>query len=227
MQLNNWKVIEKLEFVNRTIKGFNWTVIGSFKLVEFDQFNKRSVCIMLKIFINPGHDMDLDPGACANGIREVDIALAIGEKVKKTMEVIGYPCQLLQSDNLNGETKGKPNVCATANNSGADIFISIHCNSAANASAKGTETLVYALDGGKSNILAKCIQAQIVNSLNMIDRGVKARPDLCVLRETSMPAVLVETAFISNEEDAYKLMYRLKEFANAISRGITDAEKLF
>lgn len=38
---------------------------------------------MLKIFINPGHDMDLDPGACANGIREVDIALAIGEKVKK------------------------------------------------------------------------------------------------------------------------------------------------
>ena len=47
--------------------------------------------------------MDLDPGACANGIREVDIALAIGEKVKKTMEVIGYPCQILQSDNHNGE----------------------------------------------------------------------------------------------------------------------------
>ena len=90
---------------------------------------------MLKIFINPGHDMDLDPGACANGIREVDIALAIGEKVKKTMEVIGYPCQILQSDNLNGETEGKPNVCATANNSGADIFVSIHCNSAVNASA--------------------------------------------------------------------------------------------
>lgn len=58
---------------------------------------------MLRIFINPGHDMDLDPGACVNGIREVDIALAIGEKVKKTMEVIGYPCQILQSDNHNGD----------------------------------------------------------------------------------------------------------------------------
>lgn len=180
---------------------------------------------MLKVFINPGHDMDLDPGACANGIREVDIALAIGEKVKNTMEVIGYPCKILQSDNLNGETEGKPNVCATANNSGADIFISIHCNSASNASAKGTETLVYSSNGGKANILAKCIQTQIVNSLNMVDRGVKARPDLCVLRETSMPAVLVETAFISNEEDAYKLMYRIEEFANAISRGITDFER--
>ena len=182
---------------------------------------------MLRIFINPGHDMDLDPGACANNLREVDIALGIGQEVKNIMEGIGYPCQIIQSDNLNGETPSKPNVCATANNSSADIFVSIHCNSVANSSAKGTETLVYALDGGKSNILAKCIQAQIVNSLNMVDRGVKARPDLCVLRETSMPAVLVETAFISNEEDAYKLMYRLKEFANAISRGITDAEKLF
>ena len=181
---------------------------------------------MLRIFINPGHDMDLDPGACANGIREVDIALAIGEKVKKTMEVIGYPCQLLQSDNLNGETKGKPNVCATANNSGADIFVSIHCNSAGNSSAKGTETLVYST-GGKAELLAKCIQTQIVNSLSTVDRGIKERPDLCVLRETSMPAVLVETAFISNEEDAYKLMYRIEEFANAIARGVTDAEKLF
>ena len=181
---------------------------------------------MLKIFINPGHDMDLDPGACANGIREVDIALAIGEKVKKTMEVIGYPCQLIQSDNLNGETEGKPNVCATANNSGADIFISIHCNSATNISAKGTETLVYST-GGKAELLAKCIQTQIVNSLGTVDRGIKERPDLCVLRETTMPAVLVETAFISNQEDAYKLMYRIEEFANAISRGITDAEKLF
>ena len=37
---------------------------------------------MLKVFINPGHDMDLDPGACANGLREVDIALAIGESKK-------------------------------------------------------------------------------------------------------------------------------------------------
>ena len=181
---------------------------------------------MLKIFINPGHDMDLDPGACANGIREVDIALAIGEKVKKTMEVIGYPCQLIQSDNLNGETEGKPNVCATANNSGADIFISIHCNSAANISAKGTETLVYST-GGKAELLAKCIQTQIVNSLGTVDRDIKERPDLCVLRETTMPAVLVETAFISNQEDAYKLMYRIEEFANAIARGITDAEKLF
>ena len=180
---------------------------------------------MLKIFINPGHDIDLDPGACANGLREVDIALAIGKQVKQIMEGIGYSCEILQSDSLNGETPSKPNVCYTANNSGADIFISIHCNSAARASAKGTETLIYSA-GGEAGLLAKCIQSQIVNSLGTVDRGVKERPDLCVLRNTAMPAVLVETAFISNEEDAYKLQLRQYAFASAIARGITDFEKL-
>ena len=176
---------------------------------------------MLNIFINPGHDMDLDPGACANGLREVDIALAIGQEVKNIMEGIGYPCQLIQSDNLNGETAGKPNVCGTANASGADVFVSIHCNSADNTYSRGTETLVYST-GGKAELLAKCIQSQIVNSLGTVDRGVKTRPDLCVLRETIMPAVLVETAFISNQEDAYKLQLRQYAFAAAISRGITE-----
>ena len=180
---------------------------------------------MLKIFINPGHDMDLDPGACANGLREVDIALAIGQEVQNIMEGIGYPCQLIQSDNLNGETPSKPNVCGTANASGADVFVSIHCNKVKNTSAKGTETLVYST-GGKAELLAKCIQSQIVNSLGMVDRGVKMRPDLCVLRETIMPAVLIETAFISNQEDAYKLQLRQYAFAAAIARGITDYEKL-
>lgn len=187
--------------------------------------NKKGVYFMLKIFINPGHDIDLDPGACANGLREVDVALAIGKQVKQIMEGIGYPCEILQSDNLNGETPSKPNVCYTANHSEADIFISIHCNSAANVSAKGTEALIYSV-GGEAEFLAKCIQFQIVNSLGTVDRGIKERPDLCVLRNTVMPAVLVETAFISNEEDAYKLQLRQYAFASAIARGITDFEKL-
>lgn len=181
---------------------------------------------MLKIFINPGHDIELDPGACANNLREVDIALAIGKELKKIMENIGYPCFILQSDNLAGENPAKTNVCATANNSGADIFVSIHCNAAANLSAKGTETLVYSANEGKAHKLAKCIQTQIVQSLGTIDRGIKERPNLSVLRNTAMPAVLVETAFISNEQDAAKLRDRQYSFATAIARGITDFDQL-
>lgn len=184
---------------------------------------------MMKIFINPGHDIDLDPGACSNGLREVDVALSIGKHLKNIMEGIGYPCLLLQSDNLNGETAGKPNVCKTANESDADIFISIHCNAATNTSAKGTETWVYK-KGIEAENLAKCINSQIVKSLNTQDRGIKSMLEqnrrLAVLIRTNMPAVLIETAFISNEEDAFKLANRQYAFAAAIARGITDYEQL-
>lgn len=179
---------------------------------------------MLKIFINPGHDMYVEPGACGNGLREVDITLGIGQELKKIMESIGYPCELIQSNNLIGELPSRPNVCGTANASGADIFISIHCNSAENKGAKGTETLIYST-GGQAEKLAECIQSQIVNALGTLDRGVKLRPDLAVLRETIMPAVLVETAFISNYDDALKLKTKIYEFAAAIARGITDWEQ--
>ena len=66
------------------------------------------------------------------------------------------------------------------------------------------------------------IQDQIVQSLGTVDRGVKERPGLAVLRETDMPAVLVETAFITNKDDVQLLMNQKDEFARAIARGVTD-----
>ena len=87
----------------------------------------------------------------------------------------------------------------------------------------GTETLCYA-DRGNAGELAHCIQDQIINSLGTVDRGVKERPGLVVLRMTDMPAVLVELAFISNEGDAALLANDKDEFARAIARGITDYE---
>jgi len=87
----------------------------------------------------------------------------------------------------------------------------------------GTETLCYA-DRGHAGQLAHCIQDQIIGSLGTVDRGVKERPGLVVLRMTDMPAVLVELAFISNEGDAALLVNDKDEFARAIARGITDYE---
>ena len=108
-----------------------------------------------------------------------------------------------------------------ANRNKADLFISIHCN-AAGGEAAGTETLVYSIDGGPATQLANCIQSQIVNSLGTIDRGLKERPGLVVLKHTDMPAVLVETAFIDNANDSQLLTDRQDDFARAIARGVTD-----
>ena len=72
--------------------------------------------------------------------------------------------------------------------------------------------------------MAACIQRQIVDRLGTLDRGVK-EDKLFVLRYTSCPAVLVETAFIDNVHDNELLAERQEDFARAIAVGITDYVK--
>lgn len=179
----------------------------------------------MKIFINPGHDLEYDCGAVNNdfNITEAEIASIIGNKVAYYLNQVGYETQVMQSDNLcnDSDYADRPYpVCQAANDWNSDIFISIHCN-AANTIARGSETFVYQL-GGESERLAGYIQSQIIDSLGTIDRGVKEMPKLIVLRHTNMPAVLVETAFIDNNQDALLLINNSDDFAKAIARGITD-----
>lgn len=190
----------------------------------------------MKVFINPGHDLDYDSGAVSprTGLRECEVAAHVGALVKHYLEAAGCTCELMQSDNLAPTGEGRsayadrqgPTVTETANAWDADIFVSIHCNSAEADEACGTETFAYDLDGGEGEQLATCIQNQIVNALNMVDRGVKANPKLFVLRYTSMPAVLVELGFISNAGDERLLMDHQDDFARAIARGVTDYEQM-
>ena len=177
---------------------------------------------MTKIFLNPGHCLGVDNGAINTRLYVFEAAVArqIGEKVAKYLQEAGCEVELLQSNNLCGEDSSTPNITKTANDWGADIFISLHCN-AFNQHAQGTECLVFS-KFTKSEQLAKAIQTQIVSSLGTVDRGVKERSDLIVLKCTTMPAVLVEMAFIDNEEDCLKLMQKQDEFAAAIARGVTD-----
>lgn len=177
----------------------------------------------MRVFLNPGHDRDYDPGACHwSGTREADIAWEIGNKVAEYLENAGVETKVMQSDNLCGwdcDRWDRPEaVCPTSDEWGADLFVSIHCN-AFDHSAKGTEVEYYSETGA---IAAQFIQDQIVGALGTVDRGVKFRGDLMVLKHTDAPAVLVECAFIDNDEDHEKLVNRTDEFAAAIARGITD-----
>lgn len=169
---------------------------------------------MAKIFINPGHGGD-DPGACGNGLKERDVVLKIGKRVEDYLHAVGYDVKLLQYDGLS-------EICAQANAWQADLFVSIHCNA---GGGTGTETFYYEYStAGKK--LAACIQRQIVTSIGTHDRGLKTKIsggyDSYVCKYTNMPAVLVETAFIDNPDDAKLLVEREDDFAKAIARGITD-----
>ena len=173
----------------------------------------------MKVFLNPGHAPGIDPGACnyEYDVQEADIALEVARHVQDYLEAAGVRvCGFLQDDDL-------AYVVDEANNSKADLFISIHCNSYSSPEPQGTETLVYE-KGGRSEILAEYIQYQIISELGTVDRGVKERPRLYVLNRTNMPAVLVELAFISNEDDVQMLIDNKEEFAAAIARAVTDYE---
>lgn len=186
----------------------------------------------MKVFINPGHDTTYDSGAVNpnTGLRECDVAAEVGARVAAYLEAAGCECQIMQSDNLAPTPAGRseytdrqgPTVTETANEWGADLFVSIHCN-AANTEAQGTE--VECFGGGAGEHLAQCIQSQIVDALGTTDRGIKSRPGLLVLRQTDMPAVLVEMAFIDNDRDAALLANKQDDFARAIARGVTDYEQ--
>lgn len=171
----------------------------------------------MKVFINPGHapNGNPDPGACGCGLRESDVAAQVGHLVEKYLQAAGCETKLLQSDSLY-------EISSSANAWDADVFVSIHCNSAANSAANGTESFCYpgSTQGRK---LAECIHTQIITSLTITNRGVK-EANFHVIRETNMPACLVELAFINNYRDANLLKNNYDDFARAIARGVTDYE---
>lgn len=167
----------------------------------------------MKVFINPGHDINLDSGAVNpnTGRRECDVACDAGKLLMQYLETAGCEVKALQDDDLGL-------VCETSNEWGADIFVSLHCN-AFNTQARGTETLYKSFNGQR---LANDIQSQLIRSINTVDRGVKKRDDLWVLNGTDATAVLVEMAFIDNDDDLEMLNNDLDTIVRAIARGITD-----
>lgn len=178
----------------------------------------------MKIFIDAGHNYSgIGTGAVGNGLKEQDINFYIADKLKKLFVASGHKVKMSReklTDNMGGTlTESLKKRATMANEWGADLFVSIHCN-AFNGKAKGTECLIYS-SKSKSFETAKEIQKAIVKSLGTVDRGIKERPDLAVLRHTKAPAILVETAFIDNPEDALLLKNRQDDFARAIYKGIT------
>lgn len=170
----------------------------------------------MKLAINGGHYPGRDSGAVGHtGLEEASVTCDMMACVAGYLRAVGCTVLEIQENVLSQITEA-------SNGFGADLFVSIHCNASTNTEAQGTETFC-ALTGGDSEKLALCIQQQIVSSIGTVDRGVKTG-NFYVLRLTDCPAVLVETAFITNEDDERLLADEntRDQFAGAIARGITD-----
>ena len=179
----------------------------------------------MRIFLDAGHNhAGADIGAQSNGFKEQDITYAIAQKVGERLK--NADISVKYSRNSITESVGSTLAesinlrCKLANVWEAHYFVSIHCNAFSDAAANGTETLIYS-KGGDAEKLARKVDARLVK-LNLTNRGVKVRTDLGVLRGTNMPAILIETAFITNAGDRFLLSFKQDELAQAITNGIFE-----
>lgn len=169
------------------------------------------------IMLDAGHG-GIEPGAVYQGRQEKDdtlrLTLAIGD--------------ILQNNGVDVEYTRTTDVYETpfqkameANEAEVDFFVSIHRNSfPVPNQAMGVESLVYDLSGIKY-IMAQNINDQL-EAVGFVNLGVKARPNLVVLKRTNMPAVLVEVGFINSETDNQIFDDNFEDIAQAIARGILD-----
>ena len=178
----------------------------------------------MKIFIDAGHNYSgWDTGAEGHGLREREITFYIANGLKHRLQAQNIEVKMSREAldvNLGYNEDSSLNKRAEiANKWGADLFISIHCN-AFNEMAFGTETFCFSrMSEGEK--LATKVQNRIVSVCKTYDRGVKTA-NYRVLKNTNMPAILVETAFIDNQDDAIKLGNNSELFAKAIYEGVLE-----
>lgn len=156
------------------------------------------------IVIDPGHG-GRDPGtSSADQVREKDVVLKISLKLKKALEGKGYNIIMTRDKDVAVDLYSRARI---ANDAFADIFVSIHANAAINKAAHGMEVLYAPAAGNANKIedqhpLSKAILDEMVKATGAHRRNTVPRPNLVVLRETKMPATLVEVGFLSNVEEA-------------------------
>lgn len=170
------------------------------------------------IFVDAGHGGN-DPGAVANGVQEKDVVLPISLFLGQALQSMGFTVYYTRTNDV--EIDLEPRVAA-AQRINADVFVSVHANSLAanNSDISGIETY-HSRNSPTGKELASYVHSQIISGTGAIDRSVRGA-GFYVIAKTSMPAILVETGFVTNPTEARNLntpSYQ-KLMAEAIARGI-------
>ena len=167
----------------------------------------------LVVCIDPGHGGE-DPGAVCNDVEEKVVNLEISLRIRPLIEAMGYGVVMTRTTDI---TLSLQERCNIANNARADIFVSVH-NNAYLTTSEGTETFCY-YDSEEGRRLATLIHNQVVKRIGLTNRGVK-EAGFYVLKNTDMPAALLEGAFITNPEEAELLQD--PEFQQEIAEGVAE-----
>ncbi len=191
-----------------------------------------------RIVLDPGHG-GKDPGKInKRGMKEKIYALDIAQRAARILRKRGYTVFLTRENDSFIELVNRP---ARANNWKADLFVSVHLNSAASASARGIETFALtpvgeastADDSGSpkkqadegnardalNTLLAYKIHSAVATKTDAEDRGVKYA-NFAVLRTLKCPGTLIECGFLTNAADT--ALIATKNGRERIAAGIAD-----
>lgn len=168
------------------------------------------------VYLDPGHG-GVDEGCARAGIREKDLNLSIALLVREQLEEQGY--RVIMSRETDTYI-GKEARVEEANQSGADIYISIHQNATEDDAGVSGMEVWYREDSSRpdSKRLAQLIRQQTLKSTGATERKLRDDADFYVTGNTSMPACLIETGFLSNTAERGKLS--LAEYQQQIADGI-------
>ena len=181
-------------------------ICGCVVWTTFHEKAENAMFPMLKavIVLDAGHG-GWDPGKTGtNGVNEKELNLAVTEKLAEYLEMGGAEVILTRpSDEAlgNGKQTDMAERKRIANESGADILVSIHQNAFPSAKAKGAQVF-YHNSSEKGKILAECVQENLKKRVDGSNRRqAKENDSYYILRTTEIPAVIVECGFLSNYEE--------------------------
>ncbi|MGA2395418.1 MAG: N-acetylmuramoyl-L-alanine amidase [Candidatus Lustribacter sp.] len=190
------------------------------------------------IVLDPGHGGD-DFGTSHNGLVEKNLTLDIARRLRALLIAAGWNVQMTRDSDIDPvsaanlaamRADGKPNPddraylqtrCDVANSINARLFISIHVNYSDSSSVSGTTFYWYKPD---SETFAQTLEKAVIPVAGTNDQGPR-HENFYVIRHTTMPSVLIETAFISNPRDA--AMLRTPAFLQNMAQGIANGVKAY
>jgi N-acetylmuramoyl-L-alanine amidase len=168
----------------------------------------------MKYIVDAGHGCKYDGGA--RGIRlEEDFINQTCDLLIPRLRKMGHDVVTVRPTTATSTRNSLQQRCDFANKYGGDLYISIHYNSFSNPTANGTE--VFAISE-----IGKRYAQNVVNNISALgfkNRGVQDGSRIYVLRNTNMPAILIEGCFISNKLDCDR--FDAEEIVSAIIKGIT------
>jgi len=169
------------------------------------------------IVLDPGHGGKESPGCTHDDIMEREITLELAFQLKEVLTQNGYTVLMTREEDKTVELEDRAKI---ANESGADLFISLHINAHDDTSVSGIETWFNPNTNERSSVLAEAVQKSITNITNAKDRGTYSNSTLIVIRDTLIPSCLVEVGYLSNDKDRENMT--TAAYREKLSQGILD-----